>query len=124
MRDYVRIDLGEVGPGRFRWLALGKDSEQYQDGTYWLQEIISHKSKFREFGERMRFERFFTLLDYLGENYGFRAMLKLRYLLHCAGYREEWDMELRILERWIREHLVTKPTPSRSRQVTLAEVLS
>ncbi len=61
MTDYVRLDLGETRPGRYRWLAIGK----YKDGTYWLQEIISHQSKFRDFGERMKFDYFFKLLDYL-----------------------------------------------------------
>ena len=119
MSDYVRIDLGEVRSGYFRWLALGR----YKDGAYWLQEVTSHKSKFRDFGERLRFEGFFALLGYLSENYGYRAVSKLRYLLYCDGYKDEWDMELRILERWIRERLSTKPTPSRTRQVTLAEAL-
>ena len=120
MSDYVRLDLGEIRPGRYRWLAIGK----YKDGTYWLQEIISHQSKFRDFGERMKFNYFFKLLDYLGENYGYRAVSKLRYLLHCEGYRQEWDGELYILERWIRDHLAMKRTPARGRQITLTEVLS
>jgi len=118
MKNYVRIDLGETKAG-FRWLAIGK----YKDGTFWLQEILSHKSGFREYGERMKFERFFRLVDYLGENYGFRAISKLRDLLYCDGYKDEWDLERRILERWIREHLTVKPTPSKSRQVSLLEVV-
>jgi len=120
MSGYVRIDLGKVEGGYFRWLALGR----YKDGTYWLQEVLSHKSKFRKFGERIKFERFFALVDYLAENYGFRVVAKLRDLLRCDGYRAKWDMELRILERWIREHTTMKPTPSKSRQVSLLEVIS
>ena len=120
MTGYIRLDLGEIRPGRFQWLAIGR----YKDGTYWLQEVISHQSKFRDFGERVKFDHFFELLDYLGENYGYRAVSKLRYLLYLEGYRHDWELELPILERWIGEHLAMKRTPARGRQASLMEVLS
>ena len=116
MTDYARLDLGEVKPGRYLWLAIGK----YKNGTYWLQQATSHESGvYRKFGERVKFERFSELLDYIGRVYGFSAVSKLRYLLHCYGYRKKWGAELPVLERWIRGHLEVKPTPSRLHQTTL-----